>query len=231
MISVIIPTLNEAGPLPGLLAGLTAQGGDHQIIVADGGSGDGTPEIARGLGALVIPAGGGRGGQLHAGARLAAGDIILFLHADTVFPADGLKRIERVLDASPRIVGGNFRVVFDGSSPFARWLTRFYGWLRRRGVYYGDSAIFVRRAHLDEIGGIRPIALMEDYDLTRRLQKSGPTQCIEEVPVITSSRRFEGRWPPAIVIGWLKIHALYHLGVSPARLALLYKSTGGRGRS
>jgi rSAM/selenodomain-associated transferase 2 len=231
MISVIIPTLNEAGRLGGLLGGLTAQPGGHQIIVADGGSRDGTPAIAGDFGAELVTAAGGRGAQLLAGARLARGDIVLFLHADTIFPADGLGRIERVLDRSSGIVGGNFRVVFDGTSSFAARLTRFYGWIRRRGLYYGDSAIFARRTVLGEIGGIRPIALMEDYDLARRLEKRGPTICIEEAPVITSSRRFEGRSAPAIVFGWLKIHALYHLGVPPERLARIYKSSEGRGRS
>ncbi len=243
MISVIIPTLNEAGRLGGLLCGLLAQADGHQIIVADGGSADGTVEIARRLGAELAPApagydagsdagnGAGRGAQLCAGVRLARGEILLFLHADTVFPADGLALIARVLGQTPEIVGGNFRVLFDGQRPFARWLTGFYAWLRRRGLYYGDSAIFLRRAVFDEIGGMRPIALMEDYDLVRRLEKSGPTMCIEESPVITSSRRFEGRAAPAIVFGWLKIHALYHLGVSPARLARIYGSREGRGRS
>lgn len=231
MISVIIPTLNEAGRLGGLLSGLAAQAGGHQIIVADGGSTDGTVGIARRFGVELAPPAGGRGAQLCSGARLARGEILLFLHADTLFPADGLALIGRVLAQTPEIVGGNFRVLFDGQRPFSRWLTRFYAWLRRRGLYYGDSAIFLRRAVFDEIGGLRPIALMEDYDLARRLEKSGPTLCIEQSPVITSSRRFEGRRAPAIVFGWLKIHALYHLGVSPERLARIYGSREGRGRS
>ncbi len=231
MISIIIPTLNEADRLGGLLAALGAQEGGHQIIVADGGSRDATLEIARRHGAELAPPARGRGAQLCAGLGLARGDILLFLHADTVFPADGLALICRALAQNPKMGGGNFRVLFDGSSAFASWLTRFYAWLRRPRVYYGDSARFLRREVFDEIGGLKPIALMEDYDLTRRLEKSGPTICIEDSAVITSSRRFEGRSAPAIIFGWLKIHALYHLGVSPERLARIYKSSNGRGRA
>jgi rSAM/selenodomain-associated transferase 2 len=230
MISIIIPALNEAGRLGELIAGLRDQG-EHQIIVADGGSVDGTAEIASRLGAQLAPVARGRGQQLCAGLGLAKGDILLFLHADMVFPADGLSQIARALEQNPEAGGGNFRVLFDGESSFAQWLTGFYAWLRRHRVYYGDSAIFLRREFFDKIGGLKPIALMEDYDLTRRMEKSGPTICIEESPVITSSRRFEGCRAPGIVYGWLKIHALFHLGVSPERLARIYKSSSGRGQA
>ncbi len=92
------------------------------------------------------------------------------------------------------------------------------------GLYYGDSGIFVRARIYRALGGIRPLAVMEDYDFSRRLERAGPTCCIAEPPLVTSSRRFHGRRPAAIVWGWLKIHALYHLGVAPARLARLYDS-------
>ena len=123
------------------------------------------------------------------------------------------------------MVGGNFRILFDGEDAFDRWLTRFYAWFRRFGLYYGDSAVFLRRETYEAIGGFRPIALMEDFDLCRRLERHGRTVCIDEPPVTTSSRRFEGRWPPKIVAGWLLIHALYYLGLSPNLLARLYKSS------
>jgi GT2 family glycosyltransferase len=82
----------------------------------------------------------------------------------------------------------------------------------------------VRRAALDAIGGVRPIALMEDYDLVRRLRRTGPSVCVAEPPLVTSSRRFAGRQPAAIVFGWVRIHLLYWLGADPERLALLYDS-------
>jgi len=224
MISVIIPTLNEAERLPRLISDLQRQTPGCEIIVADGGSRDGTVNAARALGATVVRSAPGRGQQLARGAGMAAGDVLLLLHADSTFPVGGLARIEERLAGSPHLVGGNFRLVFDGHDTFSRRLTRFYAWMRRRGLYYGDSAIFVRRPVYHALGGMRPVALMEDYDFTRRLEKAGPTCCIEDPPLVTSSRRFAGRQPLAIIWGWLKIHALYHLGVSPDRLARLYDS-------
>jgi rSAM/selenodomain-associated transferase 2 len=229
VISVVIPTLNEAGNLPRLLAALRNEATEHEIVVADGGSCDGTVEIAVSRRLCVLHASRGRGNQLCAGASRARGDILLFLHADSVFPADGLQRIEATLSADPNLIGGNFRLVFDGGSAFSRWLTGFYAQIRRLGFYYGDSGIFVRRRVYDALGGFRPIAVMEDWDFVRRLQRFGRTCCIEEPPLITSSRRFKGRHPAEIVYGWVKLHFLYWLGVSPDRLAEIYKTHAPRG--
>ncbi len=229
MISVIIPTLNEGARLPRLLATLKRQPVASEIIVADGGSDDDTGAIALLSGVKVMATAPGRGGQIRAGAEAAGGEILLFLHADSVFPTGGLGRIEEVL-ADGRIGGGNFRLLFDGPSGFARWLTGFYAFIRRLGVYYGDSGVFVRRRVYDALGGVRPIALMEDFDFNRRLERAGPTCCIADPPLVTSSRRFEGRHPLAIIWGWLRIHALFTLKASPERLARLYDSERARER-
>lgn len=231
MISVVIPALNEAALLPGLLRSLHAEPIALETIVVDGGSTDGTAEAACEAGATVVcSAPRGRGQQVAAGAAAARGEVLLFLHADSVFPSGGLAALDRLLRNRPEIVGGNFRLLFDGEDGFSRWLTGFYAFIRLLGFYYGDSGIFVRRAVLGAIGGVRPLALMEDYDLVRRLRRSGPTACIAEPPLVTSSRRFEGRRPPAIVLGWARIHLLYWLGADPGRLALLYDSERHRGR-
>lgn len=225
-ISIIIPTLNEADCLPTLLEALAAEKVPTEVIIVDGGSSDGTVEIAAELAVerrhTVLRAAPGRGSQLAFGAKRARGDILLFLHADTTFPAGGLRRIVEGLQGSPDAVGGNFRLVFDGQDGFSRWLTGFYAWIRRRGLYYGDSAVFVRRAVYGKLGGIRPLALMEDFDFNRRLERAGPTLCIADPALVTSSRKFRGRSPVSIVAGWLVIHALYYLGVSPKRLAAFY---------
>ncbi len=226
MISVVIPTLNEAEHLGRLLRVLQAERGPAEIVVADGGSRDRTVALARARGARVVRSATGRGQQLCAGARAASGGALLFLHADAGFPAGGLKRIREVLAASPGIVGGNFRVVWDGDSAFSRRLTVVYNAMRRLGLYYGDSGIFVRRPVYDAIGGIRPIALMEDYDFVRRLERCGETVRIDEPPLVASSRKFAHRPAARIVWGWLKIHALYHLGVAPERLARIYYPEG-----
>ncbi len=221
-ISIIIPTLNEAHFLPQLLEALAEEDVPAEVIIVDGGSRDGTVEAAAARGATVLQAGPGRGQQLAFGARKARGDVLLFLHADTTFPAGGLGRIADHLQDSPDAVGGNFRLVFDGRDGFSRWLTGFYAWIRRRGLYYGDSAVFVRRAVYDKLGGIRPLALMEDLEFNRRLERAGLTLCIEDPALLTSSRKFRGRHPASIIAGWLFIHALYFLGVSPKRLAAYY---------
>ena len=228
MISVVIPVLNEAANLACLLPILGAEPEIGEILVVDGGSEDGSKAIARAAGCSVVAAPRGRGPQLAAGGAPARGKILLFLHADCGFPPGGAGRIVEVLEARPEVVGGNFRLHFDGEDAFSRWLDGFYARIRARGVYYGDSGVFVRRRAHEALGGIRPIALMEDYDFTRRLERLGPTVSIAEPPLTTSSRRFAGRRPVAIVAGWLWLHALYHLGVSPERLARLYDSSRRR---
>jgi len=222
MISVIIPTLNEEADLPHLLHALRCEEAEHETLVVDGGSGDRTVALARQLGARVLVAKPGRGIQLRLGAAESSGDVLLFLHADSRFPKGGLARIEEALASMPDVVGGNFRLLFDGDTPFSRWLIGFYALIRRLGLYYGDSGVFVRRSTYEVLGGMRPVALMEDLDFVRRLEKHGRTCCISDPPLTTSSRRFEGRSPLAIIYGWLKLHALYHLGVRPERLAQIY---------
>lgn len=225
MISVIIPCLNEEAALPGLLGALMAEGVEHEVIVVDGMSLDGTQAIARRAGARVIVTEPGRGRQLSEGSKLAQGNVLLFLHADSVFPEGGLEAIDEALRDNPGAPGGNFRLLFDGDDGFSRWLEGFYAWLRSKGIYYGDSGIFVRRDVYERLGGVRPIALMEDYDFVCRLEDAGTTCMIDAPPLVTSSRRFQGRWPVSIVWGWIKIHALYLMGADPEVLARRYDST------
>ena len=230
MISVIIPTRNEAQMLPALLTALQNEWAEHETIVVDGGSRDVTVEIARQRGARVFQTPAGRGNQLCAGVRQARGETLLFLHADSIFPFGGLARIAGLLSVDRRIVGGNFRLLFDGDTRFSRWLTRFYARIRWFGLYYGDSGIFVRRSAYDAVGGFRPIPVMEDFDFVRRLERFGRTCCIGEPPLITSSRRFEGRHAAAIVGGWIELHFLFWLGIPPDRLAEIYQTHAPRMR-
>ena len=221
-ISVVIPTLNEAARLAKLLPALAREPDLAEMIVTDGGSTDGTCVMAERLGARVVTGERGRGSQLRAGAAAATGEILLFLHADSIFPPGGLGAVAGALDRDLRIPGGNFRVVFDVDTLFARRLAAFYAWIRRFALYYGDSGIFVRRKVYDAIGGIKPLALMEDYEFVRRLERAGPTCRIDDPPLVTSARRFMNRPWPAALWGWTKIHLLYWLGVSPEHLARIY---------
>lgn len=221
-VSVVMPTLDEAERIGALVASLNGESELAEVIVADGGSSDGTAALAAAKGARVITGACGRGAQLRAGAAAAHGEILLFLHADSVFPPGGIAAITAALDRAPEAPGGNFRVIFDGDRRFHHWLTRTYAWVRRFALYYGDSGIFVRRSVYDAIGGMKPMALMEDWDFVRRLERAGPTLFIDDPPLVTSSRKFAGQRPAAVIWGLTMMHFLYWFGVPPERLAQIY---------
>ncbi|HEV2800923.1 MAG TPA: TIGR04283 family arsenosugar biosynthesis glycosyltransferase [Pyrinomonadaceae bacterium] len=229
-ISVIIPTLNEARSLGATLSALTRleHGRRMEVIVADGGSADATQEIARAAGAHVVNSARGRGAQMHAGATAARGDALWFLHADTIPPPDAPAQILQALGRDAGIVGGNFAIRFDGTRRAARFLTWLYPQLRRLGLCYGDSGIFVRARTYRAVGGFKPFPIFEDLDLVRRLGGCGSLVHLR-TEVVTSSRRFEGRSFALTFARWSFLQILYWLGVSPYTLGRLYMS-GGRAR-
>lgn len=231
MLSVIIPTLNEAVQLPGTLARVRAvlRPGD-EIIVADGGSTDDTREIASRYGANVIHSPRGRGTQLNAGADAATGDVLLFLHADTHLPANAADLIGRALN-DPAVLGGNFTLRFDAPGLLPRLFAAVYNARSRRSrLFYGDSAPFVRRSAFDAVGGYTEATLMEDYALclalraeAKRLRPDLPlsqTLPLLASPVVTSARRFHGQRGLAwrMVGVWTLLHLLYVLGARPEAL-------------
>jgi rSAM/selenodomain-associated transferase 2 len=220
LVSIIVPTLNEETTIPELAASLGCLRGDFEIIVCDGGSADTTVEMARQCGLRVIEAPRGRGPQMNAGARLARGETLLFLHADTRLPENALEFVANAI-ADERVCGGNFSLIFGGDTREARMLTRIYSLLRLGGILYGDSAIFTRRNVFDRLGGYREYPIFEDYDLYRRMRRMGRfvrlTAC-----ATTSSRRFKGRFIRTFAL-WSLLQTLYWLGVSPNILNRLYK--------
>jgi rSAM/selenodomain-associated transferase 2 len=221
MISIIIPALNEAAQITATIAALQALAGDKEILLVDGGSSDHTVELARGCNVQVIQSQRGRGPQMHAGAIHAAGDIFWFVHADTVPPSHALTEIERALE-DPKTVGGNFALVFDGSSRAARQLTAIYPVLRWLNLCYGDSGIFVRRDIYERIGGFRPLALFEDLDLLKRLRRAGRFVHLT-CAITTSSRRFENKNFALVWMHWTTLQILYWAGISPNLLARWYR--------
>jgi rSAM/selenodomain-associated transferase 2 len=220
MISIIVPTLNEETTIQDLAASLGRLRGEFEVIICDGGSADATVEMARQCGLRVIDAPRGRGPQMNAGAKLAAGDTLIFLHADTRLPENTLALVGDAL-ADQRVCGGNFSLVFGGDTREARLLTRIYPLLRLGGMLYGDSGIFTRRDVFDRLGGYREYPIFEDCDLYRRMRRMGKFARLA-ASATTSSRRFEGRFIRTFAL-WSLMQVLYWLGVNPNLLNRLYK--------
>ena len=231
LVSIIIPTLNEAHSLGATLQALTRLHERVELIIVDGGSTDGTQEIARGHdGARILNSARGRGTQMHAGATIARGEVLWFLHADTIPPPDAVGHMLDALRRDAKIVGGNFEISFDGTQRAARFMTWLYPQLRKLGLYYGDSAIFVRSKVYREVRGFKPFPIFEDLDLIRELKTRGGRLVHLPVRVVTSSRRFEGRSFAFTFARWSFLQLLYWLGVHPHTLSRLYTPVRRRGR-
>jgi rSAM/selenodomain-associated transferase 2 len=216
--SIIIPTLNEASTIERTLRHLESIA-PHEVIVADGGSRDGTPELARPY-ATLVNGRPGRGPQLNAGAARATGDVLLFLHADVRLPTDALAAVERAL-RDPRVVGGYFRVRF-GRKPHEVFVAACYDLLRASGIVYGDATVFVRQEAFRRLGGYRHYPIMEDVNLVSRLRRLGRVVQLPRA-VVPSQRRWRdgGRW--RTWASWWAVQLLYGLGVSPQWLGRLYQ--------
>lgn len=224
-LSAIVPTWQEASWIRDSVT--RARRVADEVIVADGGSSDGTLQIARAAGARAIMVRRGRGQQLAAGARAATGDVLLFLHADTRLPLGARAAVEAAL-ADPAVLGGNFYLRFEPATRLGRLFTSIYD-VRRRwlGIYYGDSPLFVRRAAYERLGGYPEQALFEDYAFARRLARAGRTVYVREVAAVTSGRRYEAR-PLVTLASWVVLQSLYSLGVAPDRLARWYGAARAR---
>jgi rSAM/selenodomain-associated transferase 2 len=223
-LSVIIPTWREAPRIARAVAAARAIG--DEVIVADAASPDATAELAQRAGARVVIANKGRGEQLHAGALAARCETLLFIHADAHLPESARAAIAREL-ASEQVQGGNFYLRFTPETRAARFFT-VANHLRRRWlrVYYGDSALFIRRSAYQELGGFPALPVFEDYELVRRLERkhsrARPTAYIRDVEVSVSARRFEHA-PLRTLVLWGALQLLYSAGVPAARLAALYR--------
>ena len=219
---MVIPTLNEEASLGNLLDRLRLVPNVHEVVVSDGGSVDGTAALVRPPHRLVRGE-PGRGQQLRTGADAASGDELLFLHADVLPPLDAVARISHALNSGH--VGGNFRLRYPDGGPLGRWLEWLAPVYRRLGRYYGDSGIFVRRDVYDACGGFPWVPIMEDVIFVRRMEASGPTAYLPG-PVVSASRRWRGRELRTLLL-WAVMQTAFALGVTPWRLASLYRSARG----
>ena len=222
-ISVIIPAFNEAALLPRLLRRLGQMPAIAQILVSDGGSTDATTSIARAAGAQVIEGARGRGPQQNAAAQAATGEVLWFLHADCLPPRAAAVQIARALATGA--IGGNFRVRFEARGLAPRLFEGIARLQRARGLYYGDSGIWLTRAAWQNVGPFPNWPLFEDYALVKRLENAGKTACCAG-RLQVSARRFEQK-PWRVLALWLELQIRFRLGEPPDQLARIYRARSG----
>jgi len=221
MLSVVIPTLDEAGGIAAHLAALAplrARGAE--VFVVDGGSHDGTAARAGALADRVLDAPRGRASQMNAGADAAGGDVLLFLHADTRLPPEADSLIAEAIGRG--LVWGRFDVRIEGGHPMLGIVARLMnGRSRLTGIATGDQAIFVRRDVFGQVGGYPDIPLMEDIALSRALRRIARPACLA-ASVTTSGRRWEKRGVVRTIVTMWRLRLAYFLGADPRSLALAY---------
>ena len=223
MLSVVIPTLNAGRTLAGTLESLGCADWPIEIVIADAGSADGTADAARRFGAKLIKTAPGRGGQLVAGAAAAAGDWFLFLHADTRLEPGWADEAEDFMARQSNAEkAGVFRFALDDDSRQAHRLQRMVGWRARRlALPYGDQGLLISRALYEGLGGYRPLPLMEDVDLIRRIGRGRIV--LLRTRAITSADRYRRDgylWRSTRNLFCL---ALYYVGVPAGAIARIYR--------
>jgi rSAM/selenodomain-associated transferase 2 len=220
-ISVIIPTLNESATIVTSLKRLRAQEAD-EVIVADASSGDGTAELARAEGVLVIDCPRGRGIQQNRGAAAATGEILLFLHADCGLEPGAIAGLRLFMGRHPKVPGGCFRMRVDSAHPLFRTIDLAAD-LRAGliGIPYGDQGIFLRRSFFDSLGGFPEIPIMEDVYMSLQLRRSGRVAVLPH-RILVSPRRWTHRGILRQTLrNWL-LTAAAALGVSTRTLSRFY---------
>ncbi len=221
-LSIIVPVLNEAEGIAATLDALAPlRAAGHQLIVVDGGSHDHTVRLSRERADQVLDGPRGRARQMNAGAAVATGEVLLFLHADTRLPPAADEHIAASM--AHGAVWGRFDVHIDGRS---RWLPVVASLMNLRsrlsGIATGDQAMFVRRDVFERLGGFADQPLMEDIELSRRLRALCRPACLR-ARVVTSGRRWDSRgaWP-TIVLMW-RLRWRYWRGAAPDELARAYR--------
>ncbi len=220
-VSVVIPTLLEAATIDSCLDRLARQGAD-EIIVADASSPDGTAERARAFGALVVESPRGRGVQQNRGARLAKGDLFVFLHADCRLEAGAIQELRRFVRRNPRVPGGCFRMRVDSAERLFRAIDAA-AHLRAGvlGIPYGDQGLFVPRWAFERVGGFPEIPLMEDVFLALRLRRLGRLALLKSTIQVSPRRWHQAGILSQTARNWT-LTAMAALGVRMDVLARFY---------
>ncbi|MEW6417587.1 MAG: TIGR04283 family arsenosugar biosynthesis glycosyltransferase [Nitrospirota bacterium] len=224
LISIVVPVLHETEVINPFIEHIrkVGEGEDYEIIVVDGNPERDTINVIKDLNVIKTTSPKSRARQMNAGAAVAGGEILLFLHVDTKLPQNALRKIKEVLQDGI-YVGGAFDLELDSdrkSLKFIAWTARIR--VRHTRIPYGDQAIFIRKDYFDALGGYRNIPLMEDVELMERIKKLRKKIYIIEEPVSSSPRKW---LKDGIFFTTLRNHIiriLYSLGVSPNRLVKLY---------
>ena len=220
-ISIIIPVLNEADNIESVINQIQKTE-NIEIIIVDGGSQDHTVEIAQSLGVKVIVTQRGRALQMNAGAKIATGEILLFLHGDTQLPA-GFEKDVRKIWINDNIIAGAFQLKIDNSQWSLRLIEKTVFW---RSKYlqmpYGDQAIFIKASTFWQVGGFPEQPIMEDFEFIRRLNRLGKIEILSS-SVITSGRRWQklGVFKTTLINQFVVFG--YYLGISPIKLSQWYR--------
>ena len=223
-ISIVIPVLNEAALIAHTLSALQPwRAAGHELIVVDGGSDDATIALSEPVVDRIIRSSRGRSRQMNAGARLAGGEVLLFLHADTFLP-EGADRL--IIDGLNRQGKGWGR--FDVRLSGRHFLLRITEWLmnwrsRLTGIATGDQGIFVQSRLFEAVGGFPEIELMEDIALSKTLKRQGKPLCLRH-RILTSSRRWEKEGILRTILLMWSLRLAYFLGAHPRRLARFYQT-------
>lgn len=221
-VSFIIPTMNERANVEQSVESAW-RAGAAEVIVVDGGSTDGTLQIAERLECKLVRSNAGRATQQNAAAARATGDVLLFQHADTRLIADGVSQIESAL-VDARIACGAFKQRIDAAGVLYRWLECGNAFrVRRLGVAYGDQGLFIRRDLFTEVGGFPNVPILEDLLLLRELRRRSHFPVLLEGPLQISARRWQKYGVIRQTMQNWRILALYKMGVAPEALAGLYR--------
>ncbi|HUT45570.1 MAG TPA: TIGR04283 family arsenosugar biosynthesis glycosyltransferase [Sedimentisphaerales bacterium] len=223
--SIVIPVLNEADRINSLICHLRTQSSEnfYEIIVVDGDPRGGTIKVIHDGKVITITADQGRARQMNAGAATAGGEVLIFLHADTLLPPNALNKISRVLE-NDKYVGGAFNLGIDSDRILLKYVAA-HASIRSRinRIPYGDQTIFIRKSYFDKIGRFKEIPLMEDVDLMRRIKKRGDEIYILSDQVMTSPRRWEKEGVIYTTIRNRILTSLYFFGVGPEKLVKYYR--------
>lgn len=219
-ISMIVPLYNESKALPPFLDALDRLPGDWEVLFADGGSTDGSPQkIPARYPVLRCPK--GRARQMNAAARQATGELLWFVHCDSLLPRDAHTQLERAAGEGARF--GCFHIAFDYHGPFMGCNTLLSNRRARRGIAFGDQGIFVRRELFLAQGGFPDLPIMEDYEFSRRMRQAGVALTLLPGRIVTSGRRYRSTFPPLTMWRMFHLRCLYRAGVDIQEIARRYR--------